>query len=142
MSIYIFFQPVDLYIFPTCLYIYFSNLSICIYFSNCRYIFIFPTCRYIYFSNLSIYIFFQPVDIYFSSNIVLLRCFLCGKDITGKVRPVTMNMLNVFWNMCKTNIYIYFCVSLILLAGARIRFWPKKPDPGICNSNEGRFKKF
>ena len=25
--------------------------------------------------------------------------------------------------------------------GMRIRLWPKKPDPGLCTSNEGRFLK-
>ena len=24
------------------------------------------------------------------------------------------------------------------MAGIRIRFWPEKPDPGFCTSNEGR----
>ena len=27
---------------------------------------------------------------------------------------------------------------LHLFAGMRIRFWPKKTDPGLCTSNEGR----
>ena len=26
-----------------------------------------------------------------------------------------------------------------LISGMRIRFWPKKPDPGLCTSNEGIF---
>ena len=24
-------------------------------------------------------------------------------------------------------------------AGMRIKFWPKKPDPWVCTSNEGRY---